>query len=53
VIDRSRLARLRADEEASFLDLHPRSAALFCPAHTEADVDRHTEVFAGALAALT
>ena len=26
--------------------------ALFCPAHTEADVDRHTEVFAEALAAL-
>jgi glutamate-1-semialdehyde 2,1-aminomutase len=27
--------------------------ALFCPSHTEADVDRHTEVFAEALAALT
>jgi glutamate-1-semialdehyde 2,1-aminomutase len=27
--------------------------ALFCPAHTEADVDRHTEVFAAALDALT
>jgi glutamate-1-semialdehyde 2,1-aminomutase len=27
--------------------------ALFCPAHTEADVDRHTEVFTEALAALT
>lgn len=27
--------------------------ALFSPAHTEADVDRHTEVFAGAVAALT
>ncbi|WP_340540652.1 aspartate aminotransferase family protein [Nocardioides sp. GXZ039] len=27
--------------------------ALFCPAHTEADVDRHTEVFASAVAALT
>jgi hypothetical protein len=26
--------------------------ALICPTHTEADVDRHTEVFAGALAAL-
>ena len=26
--------------------------ALFCPAHTEADVDRHTEVFGEALAAL-
>ncbi len=26
--------------------------ALFCPAHTEADVDRHTEVFAAALDAL-
>jgi glutamate-1-semialdehyde 2,1-aminomutase len=26
--------------------------ALFCPAHTEADVDRHTEVFGDALAAL-
>jgi glutamate-1-semialdehyde 2,1-aminomutase len=28
VIDRSRLARLRADEEASFVAQHPRSAAL-------------------------
>ncbi len=27
--------------------------ALFCPAHTEADVDRHTEVFSAALGALT
>lgn len=27
--------------------------ALFCPAHTPADVDRHTDVFAGAVAALT
>ena len=27
--------------------------ALMCPAHTEADVDRHTEVFAAALATLT
>ena len=27
--------------------------ALFCPAHTEADVDRHTEVFGQALDALT
>ncbi|MDX6359409.1 MAG: glutamate-semialdehyde -aminomutase, partial [Nocardioidaceae bacterium] len=27
--------------------------ALFCPAHTEADVDRHTEVFSDALDALT
>ncbi|HEX5086214.1 MAG TPA: transaminase [Nocardioides sp.] len=27
--------------------------ALFCPAHTGADVDRHTEVFTEALAALT
>src|SRR3954454_25065578 len=27
--------------------------ALFCPAHTEADVDRHTEVFAEAIAALS
>ncbi|GAA4118694.1 aspartate aminotransferase family protein [Nocardioides fonticola] len=27
--------------------------ALFSPAHTEADVDRHTEVFAGAVEALT
>ena len=26
--------------------------ALFCPAHTEADVDRHTEVFAAAVAEL-
>ena len=26
--------------------------ALFCPAHTEADVDRHTEVFGEALSAL-
>jgi glutamate-1-semialdehyde 2,1-aminomutase len=26
--------------------------ALFCPVHTEADVDRHTEVFAEAVAAL-
>ena len=26
--------------------------ALFCPAHTEADVDRHTEVFGEALTAL-
>ena len=26
--------------------------ALFCPAHTEADVDRHTEVFGEAVAAL-
>ena len=26
--------------------------ALFCPAHTEADVDRHTEVFSAALDAL-
>jgi glutamate-1-semialdehyde 2,1-aminomutase len=26
--------------------------ALFCPAHTDADVDRHTEVFAAALDAL-
>jgi glutamate-1-semialdehyde 2,1-aminomutase len=26
--------------------------ALFCPAHSTADVDRHTEVFAGALEAL-
>jgi glutamate-1-semialdehyde 2,1-aminomutase len=26
--------------------------ALFCPQHTEADVDAHTEVFAGAVAAL-
>ena len=26
--------------------------ALFCPAHTEADVDRHTEVFGQALDAL-
>ena len=27
--------------------------ALFCPAHTEADVDRHTDVFGAALDALT
>ena len=27
--------------------------ALMAPAHTEADVDRHTEVFASAVAALT
>ena len=27
--------------------------ALLSPAHTDADVDRHTEVFAAALAALT
>src|SRR4051794_11456956 len=27
--------------------------ALFCPAHTEADVDRHTEVFTDALQALS
>jgi glutamate-1-semialdehyde 2,1-aminomutase len=26
--------------------------ALFCPSHTEADVDRHTEVFDAALQAL-
>jgi glutamate-1-semialdehyde 2,1-aminomutase len=26
--------------------------ALFCPVHTEADVDRHTEVFADALSAI-
>jgi glutamate-1-semialdehyde 2,1-aminomutase len=26
--------------------------ALFCPAHTESDVDRHTEVFAAAVAEL-
>jgi hypothetical protein len=26
--------------------------ALFCPAHTQADVDRHTEVFSAALDAL-
>jgi glutamate-1-semialdehyde 2,1-aminomutase len=26
--------------------------ALFCPAHAEADVDRHTEVFGAALDAL-
>ena len=27
--------------------------ALMSPAHSEADVDRHTEVFASAVAALT
>jgi hypothetical protein len=26
--------------------------ALFCPAHTEADVDHHTEVFGAAVASL-
>jgi hypothetical protein len=26
--------------------------ALFCPAHTESDVDRHTEVFAAAVTEL-